>query len=109
MDGRDLFYRLRHLSASCKHLLKDWIRSFADQANCSACHGAELDGKGPAGAALQPAPASFKDPKFWETRDEKAVKAGIKNGKPGTAMMAFAHLPDEDVEAIVAYLVANKP
>jgi len=79
------------------------------QANCSACHGAELDGKGPAGAALQPAPVSFKDPKFWASRDEKAVKAGIKNGKPGTAMMAFAHLPDEDVEAIVAYLVANKP
>ena len=39
----------------------------------------------------------------------KAVKAAIKNGSPGTAMMAFAHLPDEDVDAIVAYLVANKP
>jgi high-affinity iron transporter len=79
------------------------------QANCSACHGAALDGKGPAGAALQPAPANFKDPAFWATRDESAVKAGIKNGKPGTAMMPFAHLPDADVDAIVAYLVANKP
>ena len=79
------------------------------QANCSACHGAALDGKGPAGSALQPPPVSFKDPKFWASRDEGAVKAGIKNGKPGTAMMPFAHLPDEDVDAIVAYLVANKP
>jgi high-affinity iron transporter len=79
------------------------------QANCSACHGPELDGNGPAGAALQPKPASFKDAAFWKDRDESALKASIKNGKPGTAMMPFAHLPDADVEAIVAYLVANKP
>ena len=79
------------------------------QANCSACHGAELDGNGPAGAALQPKPPNFKDAAFWKDRDKSAVKAAIKNGKPGTAMMAFAHLPDADIEAIVAYLIANKP
>ncbi len=79
------------------------------QANCSACHGAELDGNGPAGAALQPKPVSFKDAEFWKDRDEAALKASIKNGKPGTAMMPFAHLPEADVAAIVAYLVANKP
>jgi len=79
------------------------------QANCLVCHGAELDGKGPAGAALQPPPASFKSAEFWKTRDEKSVKATIKNGSPGTAMMPFAHLPDADLEAIVAYLLANKP
>ena len=79
------------------------------QANCSTCHGEALDGKGPAGAALQPPPSSFKSVEFWKEHDTKAVKAAIKNGSPGTAMMAFAHLPDEDVDAIVAYLVANKP
>jgi high-affinity iron transporter len=79
------------------------------QANCAVCHGAELDGKGAAGAALQPPPASFKDAAFWAGRDAAALKASIKNGKPGTAMMAFAHLPDADVDAIVAYLMANKP
>ena len=79
------------------------------QADCSMCHGAALDGKGPVGAALQPPPSNFKAPKFWEEHDPKAVEAAIKNGSPGTAMMAFAHLPDEDVDAIVAYLVANKP
>ena len=79
------------------------------QANCAACHGATLDGNGPAGAALQPKPSNFKEPTFWADRDSSSVKAGIKNGKPGTAMMAFAHLPDADVEAIVAYLIANKP
>ncbi|MGB0641609.1 MAG: c-type cytochrome [Myxococcota bacterium] len=79
------------------------------QANCSACHGAELDGNGPAGAALQPKPVSFKDKAFWASRDDKAIKASIKNGKPGTAMMAFAHLPDADIDAIVAYMRANQP
>jgi len=52
---------------------------------------------------------SFKDAEFWKGRDEAALKASIKNGKPGTAMMPFAHLPEADVDAIVAYLVANKP
>ena len=79
------------------------------QANCSACHGAALDGNGPAGAALQPKPSNFKEATFWVDRDAGAVEAGIKNGKPGTAMMSFAHLPNADVEAIVAYLLANKP
>ena len=79
------------------------------QANCAACHGSALDGNGPAGAALQPKPSNFKATTFWADRDASSVKAGIKNGKPGTAMMAFAHLPDDDVEAIVAYLIANKP
>ena len=79
------------------------------RANCSACHGENLDGNGPAGAALQPKPVSFKDAGFWADRNASSVKAGIKNGKPGTAMMPFAHLPDADVEAIVAYLIANKP
>ena len=79
------------------------------QANCSTCHGVNLDGKGPAGAALQPPPASFKSTEFWSDHDTKAVKAAIKNGSPGTAMMAFAHLPDEDIDAIVSYLVVNKP
>lgn len=79
------------------------------RANCSACHGADLDGKGPAGAALQPKPSDFKDKAFWDGRDDNAITASIKNGKPGTAMMAFAHLPDSDVEAIVAYMRANQP
>ena len=79
------------------------------QANCAACHGAELDGNGAAGAALRPTPSNFKDSSFWEGRDASSLKASIKNGKPGTAMMSFVHLPDSQTEAIVAYLVANKP
>ena len=78
-------------------------------ANCSACHGVDLDGNGPAGSALQPTPSNFSDPAFWVSRDSSAVKASIKNGKPGTAMMSFAHLPESETEAIVAYLIANKP
>ena len=79
------------------------------EANCSACHGVALDGNGPAGSALEPRPSNFSDPTFWASRDSSAVKASIKNGKPGTAMMSFAHLPDSETEAIVAYLIANKP
>ncbi|MFQ5536613.1 MAG: c-type cytochrome [Gemmatimonadota bacterium] len=47
---------------------------------CATCHGANGDGNGPGGAALNPKPADFTDPAFWEGKtDEELVKA-IREG-----------------------------
>jgi len=79
------------------------------QANCSACHGKEADGNGPAGSALNPPPIGFMDAAWWEGKDDKEVKANIKNGKPGTAMMPFAHMSDDDIASIIAFLRTKQP
>ena len=79
------------------------------QANCSACHGKEADGNGPAGSALNPPPVGFTNAAWWEGKDDKSVEANIKNGKPGTAMMGFAHISSEDIEHMVAYLRTKQP
>jgi cytochrome c553 len=47
---------------------------------CATCHGVTGVGDGPAGAALDPKPASFADAAFWETRTDEDVFAVIKEG-----------------------------
>ena len=78
-------------------------------ANCMACHGISADGKGPAAASLQPPPADFTSPSFWASRDAAKVKSVIKTGKPGTTMMPFTQLSEQDLENLVAFLESKKP
>jgi len=47
---------------------------------CATCHGVAGDGTGPAGAALDPAPANFTDPAFWDERDRDRITTVIRDG-----------------------------
>jgi len=73
--------------------------------NCAMCHGDQGDGKGPAGIAMTPPPRSFASVKEYK-RGSKATQLyqTIKEGLPGTAMAPFAHISDEELKALVAYL-----
>jgi mono/diheme cytochrome c family protein len=77
--------------------------------SCTACHGKNADGQGPASAGLNPKPTDFTSAKWWEGRTDTEVEANIKNGKPGTAMMSFAYLTDAQILDIVAYLRTKQP
>lgn len=74
------------------------------QRNCLACHGATGGGDGPAARALRPAPPSFADAKYWADRTDEQVVAAIKTGRPGTSMMGFGSLTDEQLADLTAYL-----
>ena len=61
------------------------------QQNCLACHGNKGDGKGPAGAVLQPPPNDFtKSLKEWPTTkgDPQKIFEVISKGIPNTGMVA---------------------
>ena len=81
---------------------------------CATCHGAAGDGAGPAGGALDPAPADFTDPAFWETRDRERLIGAIRDGAAsvgGSALMVawgFAY-DDEQIGQIVDYLETFRP
>lgn len=71
--------------------------------NCSACHGPQGHGDGPAGAALDPAPKNLvelsnitsDDYLFWR----------ISTGRSGTAMVAWKGiLTDEQIWQVIAYI-----
>ena len=73
--------------------------------NCASCHGAAGAGDGVAAAALNPKPRNFKtDPfKFGTTPD--AIFATLAKGSPGTAMVAFGHLPEQERWGLAYYVV----
>ncbi len=76
---------------------------------CSVCHGKAGDGNGPGAAALDPKPANFTDPAFWETRTDEEIFKAIKEGGAAVGrsplMVAWgATYSDDQIHAIVAYL-----
>lgn len=62
---------------------------FTGKATCFTCHGNEGRGDGPAGAALDPSPRNFHNPRFAETKSEGEMRWVILNGIPGTGMISY--------------------
>ncbi|MGD8859525.1 MAG: c-type cytochrome [Myxococcales bacterium] len=79
---------------------------------CATCHGTSGHGDGPAGKALDPKPASFAEPEFWETRDRDHIIKVVKNGGPSVGksplMAAFgAQFSDEQIGEIADYVISE--
>jgi mono/diheme cytochrome c family protein len=73
---------------------------------CSACHGADGAGDGPAAAALDPRPRNFRDQQFWEGRPRTQVRLVVEHGRPGTMMAGFKGvLTPEEIDAVVSYVM----
>lgn len=75
---------------------------------CSTCHGEQGAGDGPAAAALDPKPASFSSPGFWEGKDDAYLKKVIKEGGvtvgKSPLMAAWgAVLDDAKIDAVIAH------
>ncbi|MFM7107663.1 MAG: c-type cytochrome [Planctomycetaceae bacterium] len=78
---------------------------------CAACHGTTGDGKGPAGAHLNPPPRDYRNGVFKFTSTPRGSKPRredlrriLKYGAKGTSMPAFRFLSEEDAEAIIDYV-----
>jgi len=72
---------------------------------CASCHGVQGDGKGPAGAALNPPAANFTDDQ-WIVGSGKVEEIfnTITKGIAGSGMPPFGHLPEEDRWALAYYV-----
>jgi cbb3-type cytochrome c oxidase subunit III len=72
---------------------------------CSVCHGDAGDGKSRARNSLIPAPADFTDLRLQGKLTREYMAAIVKDGKPGTAMVAWkTQLNDAEVAAVVDYV-----
>jgi caa(3)-type oxidase subunit IV len=81
---------------------------------CATCHGAGGQGDGPAGMALDPKPANFTDPAFWEGRDRARIVTVIRDGAAvvgGSALMApwGALYTPEQLEEMADYVMSLRP
>ena len=81
---------------------------------CATCHGAKGDGKGPAGVALNPRPASFIDPAFWSDKDRDHIINVTKNGGAAVGKSALmvpygATYDDAQIGQIADVVMKFKP
>jgi high-affinity iron transporter len=66
------------------------------QANCSACHGAQGRGDGPAARGVEPQPSNFHDAGRMNVRSIYGLYNTITLGVSGTSMRSFTELPEAD-------------
>jgi mono/diheme cytochrome c family protein len=71
--------------------------------NCAPCHGKLGHGDGPAGAALDPAPKDLSD--LHPVVGDDYLFWRINTGKPGTSMVAWQGiLDDEEIWQVVTFI-----
>jgi high-affinity iron transporter len=76
------------------------------QAQCSACHGPQGQGDGPAAASLDPPPSNFHDHQRMDQRSVYSLYSTITLGVQGTGMSSFQTL-NEDKRWALAFYVSN--
>ncbi len=79
--------------------------------HCVHCHGITGDGAGPTALTLNPYPRDFRMGRFkykstpLRTPPTDAdLERVLRHGIPGTAMPAFATLPEQDIKALIDYV-----
>ena len=86
--------------AAGKKLFQETAKPLA----CMNCHGTQGDGMGPAAMGLTPMPRNFTCGQTMTGIPDGQLFWIIKNGSPGTGMMPFAGLPDEQVWQLIHYI-----
>jgi len=71
---------------------------------CMNCHGTRGDGAGPLGGGLIPPPRNFTCGATMKDIPDGQLFWTIKNGSPGTGMMAFADMRDQEVWQLILYI-----
>lgn len=71
---------------------------------CMNCHGTRGDGNGPAGLGLMPPPRNFTCGATMKDIPDGQLFWVIKNGSPGTGMMPFSGLSDDEVWQLIRYI-----
>lgn len=74
-------------------------------ANCTPCHGASGDGRGPRSGFIRPPPRDFLAAESRRTLNRPALFSAIAEGKRGTVMPAWKTVLDDDGIADVAEYV----
>ncbi len=77
------------------------------QQQCAACHGDAGDGRGPAGAALDPPPIDFTDVERADLRSPLSLYQAISQGIQDTAMNGYADTLSDKERWALAYYVGT--
>jgi mono/diheme cytochrome c family protein len=71
---------------------------------CQLCHGERGDGLGPMAAGFTPRPRNFTCAETMRDLPDGQLFWIVRNGSPGTGMLAYATLSDEQIWQLVLFL-----
>lgn len=71
---------------------------------CKLCHGVSGDGKGPMARGFDPPPRNFTCSETINGVPDGQLFWIIKNGSPGTGMLAYKSMKDEQIWQILLYV-----
>jgi mono/diheme cytochrome c family protein len=102
----DFLSKMNPIPATPAHVQagKKLFNETAKPLACMNCHGQQGEGAGPIGAALVPPPRNFTCGSTMKDISDGQLFWVIKYGSPGTGMMAFPGLSDDEVWQIIHYL-----
>lgn len=103
----DDFYNLKNpLEATPENLKKGKMlyQVRAKPMPCKHCHGTNGDGMGPMARGFDPPPRDFTCHKTIKGVPDGQLFWIIKNGSPGTGMLAFKGLKDDQIWQMLLYL-----
>lgn len=94
------------LEASQEHIKagKTLFHETAMPLACKQCHGEKGDGHGPMGGALNPHPRNFTCGETMQDISDGQMFWIIKKGSPGTGMMAFSGMSDNQIWQLIHYI-----
>ena len=72
---------------------------------CIACHGETGAGDGPVAPTLNPRPRNFSTEPFKQGAKVQQIFATLGKGVPGTAMVKFTNLSDDERWALAWYVL----
>jgi len=102
----DFLSKMNPIPATPAHVQagKKLFNETAKPLACMNCHGQQGEGAGPIGAALVPPPRNFTCGSTMKNISDGQLFWVIKNGSPGTGMMAFPGLSDDEVWQTIHYV-----
>lgn len=77
--------------------------------NCVPCHGEKGEGNGAAAAALNPKPRNFVTEPFKQGDKVEQIFETLNKGVPGSTMVAFTALSEEDRWALAYFVTTLRP
>lgn len=89
--------------APTKEMLEKAKPSFTK--NCAACHGEKGDATTQMAAVLNPKPRNFTTEPFKKGNKPDEVFKTISTGIPGSTMVAFTQLPEDERWALTYYVL----
>jgi Cytochrome c len=103
----DEIYNLRNPLESTPENLKKGKMLYQTRAKpmpCKHCHGSSGDGRGPMARGFDPSPRDFTCTQTINGVPDGQLFWIIKNGSPGTGMLGFRGLKDQQIWQILLYV-----